>query len=470
MRSILFLFAAFFLANVHGYAQNKYSLQQCIDTALANNIPLKQTALQVESAEINWKQSRLNLLPDANASISQGLNQGRSIDPFTNAYINQKVGYGSYNLGSSVVLFNGLSLQKSIRQYALQHEAAKSDLQQAKDDLMLRVILAYLQVLSSEDGLSLATRQRDVSRNQLERLQILDREGAISPSQLSDIKGQLMDDELLIVDNRNALETAKLSLAQLMNIPYRKEMQLERVGAEELSAGYPASPGEVYRKALDQLALVRSVQLKKQSAQAAVQAIRGRLYPSLVLNGNVTTNYSSAATKDILLNTNFVTTPDYVILNGAQVPVVSKQSTFSSEQIAYRSQLGNNIFSTINLGLRIPLFNSSLVRNQVKQARIVVRNNELIEENTRIQLRQQIDQAYLNMTNALERYKVLQEQVKAYTQSFKAAEVRFNAGVGNSVDYTIAKNNLDRAAINLVSAQYDFLLRKKVLDYYFGTM
>lgn len=470
MRSILIFLTAALLANPAAYAQAKYTLQQCIDTALANSIPLKQTALQVENEEINWKQARLNLLPDANASVSQGINQGRSIDPFTNAYINQKVGYGSYSLNSSMVLFNGLSLQKSIRQFALSHEAAKSDLQQAKDNLMLNVILAYLQVLNSEDRLSLSTRQRNVSRNQLERLQILDKEGAISPSQVSDIKGQLMDDELSIVNSRNTLETAKLTLAQLMNIPYNKAMQLERVGAEELATGYPATPDEIFQKALDQLALVRSVRLKKQSAQAAVQAIRGRLYPSLVLSGNVTTNYSSAATKDILLNTSFVTTPDYVVLNGTQVPVVSKQSTYSSERIAYGSQLGNNIFSTINLGVRIPLFNSFVIRNQIKQAKILVRNNELIEENTRIQLRQQVDQAYLNMTNAFDRYKVLQEQVLAYTQSFKAAEVRFNAGVGTSVDYTIAKNNLDLATINLVNAQYDFLLRKKVLDYYFGTM
>ncbi|MBE7172075.1 MAG: TolC family protein [Williamsia sp.] len=470
MRSIFLFLMAALLANGTAYTQNKYTLQQCIDTALANSISLKQTALLVQTEDINWRQAKLNLLPDVNASISQGVNQGRSIDPFTNAYINQRVGYGSYNLNSSVVLFSGLSQQKSIRQFALSREAAQSDLQQAKDNLMLNVILAYLQVLSDEDRLSLASRQRDVSRNQFDRLQILDKEGAISPSQVSDIKGQLMDDELSVVNGRNALETSKLSLAQLMNIPYNKNMQLERVGIAELAAVYPATPDEIYTKALDQLALIRSVGLKKESARASVQAIRGRLYPSLVLSGNVTTNYSSAASRDILLNTSFVSTPNYVIVNGTQVPVVAKQSNYSSEKIAYSSQLGNNIFSTINLGLRIPLFNSLVVRNQIKQAKIILRNNELIEENTRIQLRQQIDQAYLNMTNALDRYKVLQEQVNAYNLSFKAAEVRFNAGVGNSVDYTIAKNNLDRATINLVNAQYDFLLRKKVLDYYFGTM
>ena len=458
------------LFSTGSYAQNKFSLQQCIDSALANNIPLKQTALQIQNAEVNWKQSKLNLLPDLNASLSQGINQGRSIDPFTNAYINQQVGFGSYGLNSSVVLFNGLSQQKSIRQYALSYEAAKLDLQQAKDNLILNVILAYLQVLSNNELVNLATSQAGVSKNQLDRLQILDKEGAVSPYLVSDIKGQYMDDELSVLNNKNALENAKLALSQLMNIPYNKGMQVDKISAEEFVLEYPATPSEIYKRALEQLALVKSVELKTESAQAGVQAIRGRLYPTLLLSGNVNTNYSSAATKDILLNSSYVSTPDYVILNGSQVPVVSKQSTYSSQRIAYNSQLGNNIFSNINLGLRIPVFNSLLVRNQVKQAKIIVKNNQLIEENTRVQLRQEIDQAYLNMTNSMERYKVLQEQVNAYTQSFKAAEVRFNAGVGTSVDYTIAKNNLDRSNILLVSARYDFLLRKKVLDYYFSTM
>jgi outer membrane protein len=83
-------------------------------------------------------------------------------------------------------------------------------------------------------------------------------------------------------------------------------------------------------------------------------------------------------------------------------------------------------------------------------------------------LRQRIDQAYLNMNNAYERYKVLQVQVSAYQDSYKAAEVRFNAGVGTSVDYLTAKDRLDRANLNLLNAKYDFILRKKILDFYAG--
>lgn len=431
----LFLMALAVQLRVAAQPSYKFNLQQCIDTALANNIGVKQTGLLTEAQEINLKQARANLLPDLNASMSHGINQGRSIDPFTNTYVNQAINYASYSLGSGVVLFNGKSLQNSIKQNAYAYDATRMELQQAKDNLTLNVILAYLQVLNSEDLVASSIKQKELSAKQLERLDILDKQGAISPAQLSDVKGQLMNDELNILNLRNQLETEKLSLAQLMNIPYSKNMVLERVNADEFLTSYGRNSAEVYETALQQFSLIKSVELRKRSAEYALKSAKGMLYPQLVLNGNMQTNYSSIAEN-------------------------------ATGKIAYREQIENNIFYSLNLGLRIPIFNSFRVKNNIKLADIEVRNSELIEENTKVVLRQQIEQAHLNMTNAYERYKTLLEQVNAYNTSFKAAEARFNAGVGTSVDYLIAKNNLDRANINLISAKYDFVLRKKVLDYY----
>ena len=126
------------------------------------------------------------------------------------------------------------------------------------------------------------------------------------------------------------------------------------------------------------------------------------------------------------------------------------------------------VFTTINLGLRIPILNAFREKNNIIVADIAVRNTELVEENTRLRLHQLIDQAYLNMTNSYERYKLLMEQVNAYQESFRAAEIRFQSGVGTSIDYLAAKDRLDRASISLVNAQYDYVLRKRILDYYKG--
>jgi outer membrane protein len=128
----------------------------------------------------------------------------------------------------------------------------------------------------------------------------------------------------------------------------------------------------------------------------------------------------------------------------------------------------NNISTNLGLVVRVPILNGLQTRNRIKLAQIDVKNYALIEDNTKLLLRQSIDQAYLNMTNAWERYKALLDQVAAYAESFRAAEVRFNAGAGTSVDYILAKSRLDNANQNLVLAKYDYILRTKVLDYYGG--
>ncbi|HVE60501.1 MAG TPA: TolC family protein, partial [Chitinophagaceae bacterium] len=132
-------------------AQTKLTLQESIDIAIKNNIEVKQRDLLAEAARVDYKQAKTNLFPTINGNISHGINQGRSIDPFTNSFVNQKINYASYGLGGDVILFNGFTLQNAIKQNAFAYDASKMELQQAKDNLTLAVILAYLQVLNNAD-------------------------------------------------------------------------------------------------------------------------------------------------------------------------------------------------------------------------------------------------------------------------------------------------------------------------------
>ena len=192
------------------------------------------------------------------------------------------------------------------------------------------------------------------------------------------------------------------------------------------------------------------------------------LFPTLTLNGNVNTNYSNAARNDVFINTTEVITSDYVVVNGSPTQVIRQKDNYNSEKIGYGKQLNNNLFTSISLNLRIPIFNSLQSRNRIKIAQLNLRNSEFREKTVKTQLQQSIEQAYVNMSTAFERYRVLLEQVEAFTESFRAAEIRFNAGLGTSIDYLTAKNNLDRANVNLIIAKYDYVLRSRVLDYYQG--
>jgi len=460
---IIFIFLSLF-----SFAQSKLTLQQCIETGIANNQQVLQTELQRQTAKVNLKQARVNMFPNLNGNASQGINQGRSIDPFTNGYTNQQTTVASYGLNSGVLLFNGLSIQNNIKQNAFAYEASKMDWQQAKDNLTINIILAYLQVLNSEDIMEQSRNQLEVSRKQVERLEVLNKQGAISPSQLSDLKGQFAGDELSIISAQNSLESSKISLCQLMNVPYSKDMQLERISMETVASKYETTPDSIYQTALQQFALIKASRWRVRSAEKNVKALRGNLFPSLSLNGGVNTNYSSAAQKAIFLNTTDVSTSSYVIVSGNHVPVFVPQNNYSSQKIGYSSQLGNNVSSYVSLNLTIPIFNSFQARNRVTIAKIDLKNSELADKTTKTQLQQEIEQAHLNMTTAFDRYKTLLEQVNAYEESFRAAQIRFDSGLGTSVDYLIAKNNLDRANISLISAKYDYVLRMKILDYYQG--
>lgn len=444
------------------------TLQQCVETGLEKNLDVLQAGLQMETGKVNWNQARLNMLPDLNASATNGMNQGRSIDPFTNSYINQQINYANYGASSSVVLFRGFSMQNAAKQNAYLYEASKMDWQQAKDNLTINIILAYLQVLTNTDLLKLAINQAELSQKQVERLEIMNRDGAIKPSELSDLRGQYANDQLSIISTRNALEQSKLSLCKLMNIPYDRNMKLEPIDAAAFATRYEISADSIYATALQEFSLVKAVELKREGAARGVKVARGQLFPILSFNGNASTNYSSAARNDVFLGSSEEATSDYVLVNGTPSPVIRKMNNFESEKISYGKQVKNNIFTSFSLGLQIPIFNSFAQRNRVKLAKIELKNAEYTSSTTKTQLQQSIQEAHINMTASAERYKTLLIQVEAYQQSFRAAEIRFNAGVGTSIDYLTAKNNLDRANSNAVAAKYDYALRTKILDYYQG--
>ena len=447
-------------------AQKIFTLKQCVDTAIANNLLVKQSDLQMQNASINYKQAKDNRLPNLFANLNHGLNQGRSIDPFTNSYVSQNITYGDYNVSTNLTLFNGLQIKNFIKQNALGYEASRMELQTAKDNLTLNTILAYLLILSNEDQLAQSQNQSGLIKKQVERLEILNKEGSIIPAQLYELRGTLANDELAVINNENAVQASKLALSQLMNVAYDKSMEVERLTADNYALNYEADPESIYQIALSQLAHIKGVELRKESADKAVKVARSQFYPTVGLGGNLGTNYSSAAAESIFLNSTQVPSGDFVNVNGTQLPVITTKSNFNTRKINYSNQFSNNYSTSVNLGIRIPILNAFRARNNVALARNDLKNTEYIAETAKIQLKQSIEQAYLNMTGASKRYTILLQQVNDFTTAFKAAEVRYNEGVSTQIDYLIAKTNLDRANINLISAKYDYIFQTKILDYY----
>ena len=436
MNKLFFSILCLFISMAMAAQNNELTLQQSVETAFANNATVKQNEFLSEAAGVNLNQSKGNLVPRVNGAINHYLNNGRSIDPANNGYINQQLTTANYSLSSDVTLFNGFLLLNNLKKNQYAYAASKMDWQQAKDKLMLDVVLAYLQMLTNTDLLEQARRQADVTKQQADRLTTMNNEGAIKPSDLSDLRGQFANDQLAFINAQNALDQARYSLAQLMNVPYDRNLKVTRIGADQFDMNYGNSPDSIYNQALQQLAIIKAADLRSKSFEKAVSAAKGNLYPSLGIGGGINTNYSSLA------------------------------QDATNKKIPYDNQLKNNYGTYIGAGITIPILNNFRYRNQVALAKIDYKSAQFTAQTTRIQLKQNIEKDYFSMTAALDRYKALNEQVDAYTASFHAADIRFTEGVGTSVDYLIAKNNLDRAKTNLIVARYEYLLRIKILDYY----
>jgi outer membrane protein len=447
----------------------RLSLQQAVEIAIRNNITVAQSATRVEAADIDRKQAKANMLPSLNADFNYGWNNGRSIDPFQNIYVNQQLQGSNVSVSGSWNLFNGLQVQNNMKQTRFAHEATKMELQQAKDQLTINVIIAYLQVLSGEDLLLNLESQALVTKNQVERLQVLVSEGARGQYQLSDMKGQYANDQVSIVTAKNSLDIARITLCQLMNIPISKTLQLERNDAPFPQEPYGATPEIIYANGKN-LPGIKATDLRVESAKRAIAVEKGAFMPRIGLYGNLFSNYSSAAETRTLTGTTDVTTDNYVLVNSLKTNVISPQSQFASESISYNNQMKNNIGSGFGVAASIPIFNNLRTKYRVDQAKVQLKAAELEKAQTDLTLRQNIEQAYANMESAYNRYKAVDEQYREYAESFRANEIRFNEGVINSFEYLQAKNNLDRARLNLTQIRYEYIFRTKILDYFQGKL
>jgi outer membrane protein len=300
----------------------------------------------------------------------------------------------------------------------------------------------------------------------------LEKDGANKlPSDLYDLQGTLGDNKLNVVSANSALENAKLSLMQILNIPYSKNFVLQPINAEDVAKQSALSSDQIYETALQELALVKAAALRRQSAEKAVSVAKGALLPNISLYGGLYTNYSSAAQTAVFKDSSTVNTGNFINTpGGGRQSVLSTQANYVNKDIGYYDQFKNNYSTQFGVSLRIPILNYFQNHNKVAKAKIDLLSYKYIEENTKIKLKQDVETAYLNMTSAYNRFSVLIDQVKSYGESFRTAEIRFNAGVLTSVDYVEAKNNLDRARINLINARYDCYIYNKILDYYQGKL
>ncbi|MDU0808589.1 TolC family protein [Aquirufa regiilacus] len=445
------------------------SLSQAVDIALQHNLTVKSYEVNLKNAELTYQQAKYNQLPSLGGNINQAASFGRSINPYTNGYDSRNINYNNVGLNANLTLFNGGQLRNTILQNEFALKATQQDLQSMRENIALQVVLSYLSILNAEDQLSIAQAQTEITKLQIDRTQKLVTAGTLPVSNVLDLKAQLANEESNVVSFQSSLDINKLTLQQLLNDSSIRMFDLQRIQVPVPSSkAYDLSVDAIYAKALEIQPLVRAADFRVQGASKGVAVAKAFRLPTLSMSGSWSANQSNALRTIELLGTQTMNLGS-VAIGGTSYPVSTVQPKYGEgSTVGYFDQLNNTQNKVISLNLNIPIFAKYANRTRVVQAGLQKENAEIEAERARLTLRQNIEQAYVNMVNAANKYEASSTQVSALEESFRASESRFNAGTIDFVSYNLQKTNLDKARLALIQVKYDFVFRTKILDYYQG--
>lgn len=434
-------------------AQKTWTLEECIVYALENNIQIKQSRLQTQTAEINLLQSKLDFAPSVNANASLGNSWGRNQGQ-SGLYIDRSTLSNSFGLNGSLELFGGMKKWNTLQKSELDLKASNYISEEMENDISLGLTGAYLNIIYNHELLRVAEQQVEVTRQQMERTSNLVEAGTLPRGDLLEIQAQGAQEETNLITAQNNLSLAYLDLKQFLDLPSETDLEID-FPKIELSQELQIIPSEqVYSNAVDIMPEIKGGEVNLQSAEKSVKIAQGSLYPSLSLNGGISTNYYSSAQQ---------LTYDE---NGN--PILDDKDEPIWEDIPYSDQLDVNTGEYLTLNLNIPIFNGYAAKSSVKRAKVQSLDYGFRLQLRKNELRKNIEQKYHDAIAAYKTYNASRSSVESLSEAFKYTEEKFNVGMVNSVDYSLAKIKLTQAQSQFLQAKYDYIFKTKILDFYMG--
>ncbi|WP_394907570.1 TolC family protein [uncultured Mesonia sp.] len=415
--------------------EKKWTLNECVTHALENNISIKQSELDVKSAQYDKRDAIGNFIPSLNGSGSYSVNTGANINPVTNQFENEVFTSFTTGFNSSLTLFDGLRNIRQLQRAKLAQLATQYQLDKMKDDISLAVANAYLNVLLNKANLSSLQSQNEVSKEQLKRTEDLVEGGVLPKGDLLEIKANMANEKQQIAISRNNVKIALINLAQLMLVKDYENFQIVDEGYELVSNEVANQPvASIIASAEENRPELKIAEQNLAIAQKDVQISRGAYYPTLTAFFGYNTRYSD----NDFFERSFTT------------------QLYQNDGIGYGVQLN------------VPILNGLATRNNVARSKINLERRKYQLEQAKLDLESNVYQAHVDAQGALEAYEAAQEVVKSQELAFDYAQQRYDVGLTNGFDFTQAKQRLDNAIIELNRAKYDYIFKLKVLELYFG--
>ena len=417
-------------------AQQQWSLRQCIDYAVEHNIQVKQQEVSRMQRELDVNTAKNSRLPDLSASASESFSFGRGLTA-QNTYSNTNTSSTSFNLSSSVPLFTGYRIPRTLEMQKLNLEAATADLEKAKNDIRMQVAQAYVQILYNMELCDVANRQITIDSMHVHRLTEMMKNGKASGTEVAQQEASLAQSRLTATQADNDYRLSLLSLTQLLELPSPEGFTISREVNQELwnEIHTLPSPDVIYQEALIIKPEIQAEQSRLASSAKNIDIAKSAKLPSLSLQGGLGTNYY-------------------------------KTSGIPGDK--FFKQLNNNFSQFLGLSLNVPIFNRFETRNNIKNAQLSQYNQQLQLDNVKKNLYKEIQQAYYNAVTSEAKYQSSEQAKRSQEEAFRLMSAKYEYGKANITEFNEAKNNLMKAESDLVRAKYEYLYQNALIEFYRG--
>lgn len=463
----LLLFSTFL---ARAQENKKWTLQECVNYALENNISIKQSELDIELSELTKRDAIGNFLPNINASASNSWNTGLTQNVTTGILQTQTTRNFSAGVSASLNLFDGLQNFKQLQRAKISQLASQYRLEKMQDDITLFVADAYLQVLFNKQNLEVLKLQNEVTKEQLDRTEQLVDAGSLPKGDLLEIEATFADEQQRIIVAKNNIRISLISLAQTLLIKNYENFDIVERDYNVFGNELLNTPvNQVVETAKEERAEIKIAEANRKLAQKDVELARGAYYPSLGAFFNYNTRESGMGRiVDVKPDEDNPTRQiGFVEETGAAVVTPNTVSTIGSP-LPFFEQLQRNDGISYGVQLSIPIFNGLSTRNQVRRNQVNVKRAEYELEQAKLDLEANVYQAYVDAEGAFEAYEAALVAANAQEQSFDYATQRFDVGLSNAFEFSQAKLRYENSQSEVLRTKYDYIFKLKVLELYFG--
>lgn len=412
------------------------TLQQCIDSALLNSLIIQKQGNQYASQRLQYTQSKADISPSISGSAGQSWIFGRSIGA-DNIYHAQNSSQTTFNLSANIVLFDGLQMKYNIDQARANMQASEANMQAIQSQIKMNVSSMYLQVLLCKELLKVAENQLVDTQLKLQRDSALVAVDRLPAGELYTLQAQAAREELEITQRQNSLQLALLDLAQAIELENVSGFDVAIPSVEELYGGLLPNNEEVYQTALQHRPEIKALEYQIQANESALKGTKSAYSPTLSAGANIGTGYYD--------------------MQGA-------------DNQPFGTQMRDNFSASVGLNLHVPMFDKLQTSTRVKQQKLALQNAILDLEQQKNDLRKEIDQAYYNARNAYAEQIASEKAEQSTAEALRYITQKYEAGRATSYEYQEARNNHLQAESTRLQAQYNYLFRLRILQYYQGVL